>query len=353
MDVIAREPYYGFLASQLAPFLGFLWTTNMNLLHRRRFFQLTAGSAALANISRVAWALDYPTRPVRIIVGFPAGQSADVIARLMGEWLSERLARPFIIENRPGAGTNIATEAVARADPDGYTLLCVSAPNVINTTLYPSLKFNFIKDLEPIGSLVRVPFVLLVNKLLRIKNVQELIAFARANPNKVNYASSGIGSVNHMAGELFKIMAEVEMAHIPYKGMVPAVTDLISGQVHVLFADVSSTAYVNDGKLSALAVTTSKRLDQLPDVPAVSESVPGFEVSGFLGIAAPKETAPEIVAKLNSEINAGLTDIALSARLRSTGSTVFEGTPAAFRQFIAQETDKWGKVIQSRNIKPE
>ena len=325
----------------------------MTSLHRREFLQVTAGTAALASISRVAWGLDYPTRPVRIILGFPAGQSADLVARLIGQWLSERLGRPFIIENRPGAGTNIATEAVAHAEADGHTLLCVSAPNVINTTLYPGLKFNFIQDIQPIGSLVRVPFVLLVNKSLPIKSLPELIAFAKANPDKLSYASSGIGSVNHMAGELFKIMADVEMAHIPYKGMVPAVTDLISGQVQVLFADASSLAYVKDGKLSALAVTISKRLDHLPELPTVSEAVPGFEVSGFLGIAAPKETPLEIVAKLNSEINAGLADPVLSARLRTMGSAVFANTPAAFGDFIAAETGKWSKVIQARNIKPE
>ncbi len=314
---------------------------------RRQFLPLAAGAAALPAMSRVTRALDYPTRPVRILVGFPAGQSADITTRLIGQWLSERLGQPFIVENRPGAATNIATEAVAHAVPDGYTLLCAAAPNAINAALYEGLKFSFIRDIAPIASLVRVPFLLLVNPSFSVQDIPEFIAFAKANPGKLNYASSGIGSVNHMAGELFKVMTGVEMTHVPYKGTVPAVTDLISGQVQVMFADASSIGYVKEGKLRAVAVTTAKRLDELPNVPTVREFVPGFEVSGFLGIAAPQKIPTEIVARLNREINAGLMDTTLSTRLKTMGYTVFSGTPADFSGFIAEETDKWSKVISN------
>ena len=319
---------------------------------RRDFLHLAGAATALSALSGRAWALDYPTRPVRIFVGFPAGQAADITTRLIGQWLSQRLAQPFIIENRPGAATNIATEAVAHAIPDGHALLCVSAPNVINATLYDGLKFNFIQDIAPIGGLVRVPFLLLVNQSISAQNIREFIAFAKANPGKLNFASSGIGSLNHMAGELFKVMADVDMTHVPYKGTVPAVTDLIGGQVQVMFADASSIGFVKEGKLRALGVTTAKRLDELPNVPTVSEFVTGFEVCGFLGIAAPRKTPTEIVAKLNSEINNGLSDSTLSARLKTMGYTVFAGTPAEFSSFIADETDKWGTVIRTRNIRP-
>ena len=323
----------------------------MNLL-RRQFLHLVAGAAVLPAVSQIANAQTYPMRPVRIIVGFPAGQSADITARLMGQWLSERLGQPFIIENRPGAGTNIATETVAHATADGYTLLCAGAPNVINATLYHGLKFNFIQDIAPIASIARVPFVMVVNPSLSPKTVPEFIAYAKANPGKLSMASSGIGTVNHMAGELFKIMTGVQMIHVPYKGTLPAVTDLIGGQVQVMFADVSSIEYVKAGKLRALAVTTATRLDALPNVPTVSESVPGFEVSGFLGFAAPKKTPADIVAKLNNEINAALIDPGLSARLGAMGYTVFAGSSVGFSKFIADETDKWGKVIRAANIKP-
>ena len=323
----------------------------MNLL-RRQFLHLVAGATVLPAISQIANAQTYPMRPVRIIVGFPAGQSADITARLMGQWLSERLGQPFIIENRPGAGTNIATETVAHATPDGYTLLCTGAPNVINATLYHGLKFNFIQDIAPIASIARVPFVMVVNPSLSPKTVPEFIAYAKANPGKLSMASSGIGTVNHMAGELFKIMTGVQMIHVPYKGTVPAVTDLIGGQVQVMFADVSSIEYVKAGKLRALAVTTAARLDALPNIPTVGDSVPGFEVSGFLGFAAPKKTPADIVAKLNNEINAALTDPGLSARLGAMGYTVFAGSSVGFSKFIADETDKWGKVIRAANIKP-
>ena len=248
----------------------------MKLL-RRQFLHLAAGAAVLPAVSRFANAQTYPTRPVRIIVGFPAGQSADITARLIGQWLSERLGQPFIVENRPGAGTNIATEAVTHATPDGYTLLCAGAPVVINAALYHGLKFNFIQDIAPIASIVRVPFVMVVNPSLPAKTVPEFIAYAKANPGKLSMASSGIGTLNHMAGELFKIMTGVQMIHVPYKGTVPAVTDLIGGQVQVMFADVSSIEYVKAGKLRALAVTTATRLNALPNVPAVSESVPGLK----------------------------------------------------------------------------
>jgi tripartite-type tricarboxylate transporter receptor subunit TctC len=322
-------------------------------LPRRQFLHLAAGAALLPAASRIANAQTYPTRPVHIIVGFPAGQSADITARLIGQRLSERLGQPFIIENRPGASTNIATETVALATPDGYTLLCASAPNVINAALYDGLKFNFIQDIAPIASLVRVPFVMVVNPSLPANTVAEFIAYAKANPGKLSMASSGNGSVNHMAGALFKIMTGVEMIHVPYKGTVPAVTDLIGGQVQMMFADASSIEYIRAGKLRALAVTTATRLDALPNVPSVSETVPGFEVSGFLGIAAPKKTPAEIVAKLNNEINSALTDPALDTRLGTMGYTVFAGSSADFSKFIADETDKWSKVIRAANIKPE
>ena len=324
----------------------------MKLL-RRQFLHLAAGAAVLPAVSRIANAQTYPARPVRIIVGFPAGQSADIAAKLIGQWLSERFGQPFIVENRPGAGTNIATETVAHATPDGYTLLCAGAPVVINAALYHELKFNFIQDIAPIASIVRVPFVMVVNPSLSATTVPEFIAYAKANPGKLGMASSGIGTVNHMAGELFKIMTGIQMIHVPYKGTVPAVTDLIGGQVQVMFADVSSIEYVKAGKLRALAVTAAARLDALPNVPTVGESVPGFEVSGFLGIAAPKKTPADIVAKLNNEINAALTDPALNTRLGTMGYTVFAGSSVGFSKFIADETDKWGKVIRAANIKPE
>jgi tripartite-type tricarboxylate transporter receptor subunit TctC len=321
-------------------------------LRRRQFLQLTAGAVALPAMSRFAWALAYPTRPVRIIVGFPAGQAADIAARLIGQWLSEHLGQPFVVENLPGAGTNIATEAVVRANPDGYTLLCVAAPNVINATLYKELKFDFMRDIVPIGSLVRVPFLLVVNPLFPATSVSELIAYAKANPGKLNYASSGLGTLNHMAGELFKIKTGIEMTHVPYKGTAPALTDLISGQVQLMFADASAIEYVKDGKLRALGVTTAERLDQLPNVRTIADTVSGFEVSGFLGLGAPKETPGEVVTKLNDEINTGLADAALRARLKSMGYTAAAGTPSDFRKFLADETEKWGKVIRAGNIKP-
>jgi len=323
----------------------------MASLVRRRFLQLTAGVLALPVMSHVSWALDYPTRPVRIIVGFPPGQAADVVARLIGQRLSEGLGQPFIIDNRPGAGTNIAAEMAAHAIPDGYTLLCTAAPNAINATLYEGLKFDFIRDIAPIGSLVRVPFLLVVNGSFSASSISDLISYAKANPGKLSYASSGIGTVNHMAGELFKIMTGIDITHVPYKGTAPAVTDLMSGQVQLMFADTSALEYIKDGRLRALGVTTANRLDELPDIQAVNESVPGFEVSGFLGIGAPKGTPVEIVAKLNGEINAGLTDATLKTRLKSMGYTIFASTPTEFQKFIADETDKWGKVIRARGIK--
>jgi tripartite-type tricarboxylate transporter receptor subunit TctC len=318
---------------------------------RRRFLQASAAAAVLAASRRSAWALDYPTRPVRILVGFPPGQAADLAVRLIAQRLAERLGQPFIVENRPGAGTNIATEAVVHAAPDGYTLLCAAAPNVINATLY-RLKFDFVRDMAPVGSLVRVPFVLLVNPSLPVRDVSELIAYGKAKPDALSYASSGIGTVNHMAGELFKVMTDIEMTHVPYKGTVPALTDLLGGRVQVMFADMSALEYVTDGKLRALAVTTAARLDQLPDVRTVGETVAGFEVSGFLGIAAPAGISSEIVAKLNGEINSALADRAFRTQLRTMGYREFVGSPAEFRKFIAAETEKWGGVIRARGIKP-
>jgi tripartite-type tricarboxylate transporter receptor subunit TctC len=320
---------------------------------RRHVLRLAASALALPALSRVGWALDYPTRPVRIMVGFPAGQSADIASRLIGQWLGDHLAQPFVVENRPGAGTNIATEAAAHATPDGYTLLCATAPNAINATLYDNLKFNFIQDIAAVASLVRVPFILVVNPTFAVNSTAELIAHAKANPGKLTIASSGIGTLNPMAAELFKIMAGVDMVHVPYKGSVPAMNDLIGGQVQVMFADASGIPLIKAGKLRALGVSPAKRLDSLPDVPTVGDTVPGFDVSGFLGIAAPKKTPDEIVAKLNGEINAGLNDPALRGRLQTLGYTVSTGSAADFAKFITDETDKWGKVIRARNIKPE
>jgi tripartite-type tricarboxylate transporter receptor subunit TctC len=304
--------------------------------------------------SRVAWAQSYPAKPVRIIVGLPAGGSADITARLIGQWLSERLGQQFLIENRPGAGTNVGTEAVARAAPDGYTLLLVLTTNAINATLYEKLNFNFIRDIVPVAGIIRQPLVMLVSPTFPAKTVAEFIAHAKANPGKVNMASAGNGTSGHVTGELFKMMAAINMLHVPYRGGAPALTDLLGGQVQVLFDPVaSSTDYIKAGKLRALGVTSATRLDPFPDIPTVSDTVPGFEASAFSGVGAPRNTPGNIVDKLNKEINVALTDPKIRARLAELGGTVLPGSPADFGKLIADETEKWAKVIRFAGIKAE
>jgi tripartite-type tricarboxylate transporter receptor subunit TctC len=323
-------------------------------LPRRQFLHLAAGAAALPAVLRVARAQAYPTRPVRLIVGFPAGGGADTLARLTAQWLSERLGQQFVIENRPGAGTNIATEAVVHAPADGHTLLLVGLPNATNATLFERLNFNFIRDIAPVAGIARVAFVLLVNPSLPAKTFLEFLAYAKANPAKVNMASSGSGTPSHIAGELFKMMAGVNMLHVPYRGDVPAITDLLGGQVQVYFGTLSgSIEYIRSGKLRALAVTTATRSEMLPDVPTVGEFVPGYEASTWSGVGAPKGTPIEIVDKLNNEINAALANPKFKARLADLGVTTLALTPADFGKLIADETEKWGKVIRALNIKVE
>jgi tripartite-type tricarboxylate transporter receptor subunit TctC len=321
---------------------------------RRQFLHLAAGAAALPAVLRVARAQAYPTRPVRLIVGFPAGGGADTLARLTAQWLSERLGQQFVIENRPGAGTNIATEAVVHAPADGHTLLLVGLPNATNATLFERLNFNFIRDIAPVAGIARVAFVLLVNPSLPAKTFLEFLAYAKANPAKVNMASSGSGTPSHIAGELFKMMAGVNMLHVPYRGDVPAITDLLGGQVQVYFGTLSgSIEYIRSGKLRALAVTTATRSEMLPDVPTIGEFVPGYEASTWSGVGAPKATPAEIVDKLNNEINAALANPKFKARLADLGVTTLALTPADFGKLIADETEKWGKVIRALNIKVE
>jgi tripartite-type tricarboxylate transporter receptor subunit TctC len=321
---------------------------------RRSFLHLAAGAAALPAVSRAAWAQAYPTRPVRLIAPFPAGGVVDVIARVTGRWLSESLGKPFIIENRAGAGGNIGTEAVVNANPDGYTLLEVSVSNAINATLYQGLNFNFIRDIAPVGSTIRVPAVMAVNPSVPAKTVPEFIAYAKANPGKINMASGGNGSSGHVYGELFKMMAGVDMLHVPYRGGGPALTDLIGGQVQVMFSPVpESIEYIRAGKLRPLAATTATRLDVLPDIPVVADFVPSYEASGWQGVGAPKNTPVEIVDRLNKEINAALADPKMNARLADLGGTLLPGSPADFGKVIAADTEKWAKVIKFAGIKPE
>jgi len=322
-------------------------------LPRRKFLYLSA-AAVLPAISRTARAEAYPTRPVRWILGAPPGGALDIVARLMGQWLSERLGQPFVIENRPGAGGNIATEAVVRAQPDGYTLLMVGTAQAVNATLYERLNFNFLRDIAPVARISREPNVVVVTPSLPAMSVPELIAYTKAHPGKVTMASSGNGTSAHMAGELFKIMTGVDVVNVPYRGGSPALTDLIGGQVHFMFATMSSSIeYIRAGKLRALAVTTPTRSDGLPDVPRMSDFVPGYESSTWLGVGAPRNTPTPIVEKLNREINAGVADTKLKGRLAEFGSAPFPGSPAEFSRFIADETEKWSKVIRAANIKAE
>jgi tripartite-type tricarboxylate transporter receptor subunit TctC len=320
---------------------------------RRQLLRLAAGAVGLPAISRIALALDYPTRPVHVIVGYPPGSGPDLEARLIGQWLSERLGQPFIIENRPGAASNIATEAVVRAPTDGYTLLLVASANASNATLYDNLNFNFIRDIAPVVSIMRAPFVMEVNPSLPAKSVPEFIVYAKANPGKINMASSGNGTLPHVAGELFKMMTGIDMVHVPYRGGAPAMVDLISGRVQVGFNVVTeSIGYIKAGKLRALAVTTAARSEVLPDIPTVSEFVPGYEASAWVGIGAPRNTPVEIIEKLNADINAGLADPKLKARFAELGATISGGSPAEFGRFIAGETEKWAKVVKFAGIKP-
>lgn len=323
-------------------------------LARRQFLQLTAGATALPAVSRFAWAQAYPTRPVRIIVPVPPGGALDILARLMGQWLSERLGQPFVIENRAGAGTNIGVEAVVRAPADGYTLLLIPGSVTVNATLYEKLNFNFIRDIVPIAMISSLPLVMEVNPSVPASTVAEFIAYAKSNPGKISMASSGNGTPQHVAGELFKMMTGVDMLHVPYRGGAPALTDLIGGQVQVMFSPLpESIESIKAGKVRALAVTTAARSEALPELPTVADSVPGFEAGTWQGIGAPKNTPAEIVERLNREINAALADPKIKAHLAVLGSVPMPMSPANFEKMIVAETEKWAKVIRAANIKAE
>jgi tripartite-type tricarboxylate transporter receptor subunit TctC len=326
----------------------------MAKLARRQFLQLAAGAAALPLASGIARAQTYPTRPVRIIVGYAAGGGIDLVARLMGQWLSERLGRQFIVENRPGAGSNVGTEAVVKAAPDAYTLLLVAPANAINATLYDTLNYNFIRDMAPVAGIIRMTNVMVVHPSVPAKTVPEFIAHAKANPGKVNFASGGIGGGQHVSGELFKMMAGVDMVHVPYRGGGPAMSDLLGGQVQVLFDNMStSIEHIRSGKLRALAVTSATRSEALPSIPTLAEFVPGYEASAWFGVGAPRNTPAEIVDTLNREINAALTDPKMKERLADLGGTVLLGSPADFGKLIVEETEKWAKVVKFSGAKPD
>ncbi len=321
---------------------------------RRKFLRLAAGAAAVTVVFCTAKAQAYPTRPVRIVVAFAAGGAQDILARLIGQWLSERLGQPFIIESRPGGGGNIGAEAVVRAPADGYTLLFVGPPNAINATLYKKLSYNFIRDIAPVAAISREPNVMVVNPSVPAKTVTEFIAYAKANPGTINMGSSGNGSGPHLSGELFKMMTGLAMIHVPYRGASPALTDLLGGQVQVMFASMpSAIEYIRAGNLRALAVTTAMRSHALPDIPILGDFVPGYEASSVYGVGAPKNTPPEIVDKLNKDINAGLADPQMKMRLAALGGTPLPGSPADFRKLIAEETDKWGKVVKFSGARAE
>ena len=321
---------------------------------RRNFLHLAAGAAALPVVSRTVWGQAYPTRPVRMIVGFAPGGATDIMARLIGQWLSERLGQQFVVENRPGAASNVGTEAVVNAAPDGYTLLVVTSVNAINATLYEKLNFNLIRDVAPVASTHGEPFVMEANPSVPVKTVAEFIAHAKANPGKINMASAGIGSGNHISGELFKMMTGVNLVHVPYRGGGPALVDLLGGQVQVMFATMSSSIeYFRAGKLRALAVTTATRSPVLPDIPTVAEFMPGYESSFWTGVGVPRNTPADMVEKLNKEINVALADPKMRARLADLGGTPLPGSSGDFGKLIADETEKWGKVIKSAGIKPQ
>ena len=319
---------------------------------RRQFLHLAAGAAVLPAVSGIARAEAYPTRPIRLIIGYTPGGSADLTARLMGQWLSERLGQPLVIENRPGGGTNIATEAVVRAPPDGYTLLLAAPANAINATLYGKLNFDFLHDIEPVAGIIRFPNVVVVNPSLPVKSIPELIAYAKANPGKLNMASSGNGSTIHMSGELFKMLTGIDMVHVPYRGGAPALTDLIAGQVHVMFDNIPTCAeHVKSGKLRGLAVTSTTRSAVLPDLPTVADFLPGYEASAWYGFVAPKGTPAEIIDRLNKETNAVLADPAVKARFAELGAILLPGSAADFGKLLADETEKWGKVVKFSGAK--
>jgi tripartite-type tricarboxylate transporter receptor subunit TctC len=323
-------------------------------LPRRHFLHLAAGTVGLPAVSHLAWAQTYPARPVRLIVQVPAGSAPDIIARVMADWLSERLGQQFVIDNRPGASGNIATEAVIRAPADGHSLLLAMSANAINAALYENLRFNFALDAAPVASIGRIPLALEINPSLPTTTVPEFIAYAKANPGKINVASTGNGSPLHVAAELFKMMAGVNLLHVAYRGEPMALTDLISGQVQVMFGVLPSTLpYIRSGQLRALAVTTAKRQEVLPDVPTIDEFLPGYEASGWYGIAAPKDTPPEIIERLNKQVNAGLTDPKTKQRLADLGCLIVGGSPADFGRFTAGEIEKWTKVIRAAGMKAE
>jgi len=323
------------------------------IFQRRRFLQLAAGAAAIGAVPRAAIGQSYPARPVRILVGFSAGQAIDINTRIIAQWLSERLSQQFIVENRPGGGGNLGTEAVVRAAPDGYTLLAVGSNNMINATLYEKLNFNFIRDIAPVASVTRVYQVMEVSPSFPAKTVPEFIAYAKSNPGNVSFASAGSGSVAHVAGELFKMMTGVNMLHVPYRGAVPALTDLLGGQIHVMFDNMpSSIEHIRAGRLRPLAVSATTRLDELPDIPTVDDFVPGFETSAWGGVGAPRDTPTEIIDILNRTINAALADPKLKARFADLGGKVLPLSPAEYGKRIAEETEKWARVIKFAGIKP-
>jgi tripartite-type tricarboxylate transporter receptor subunit TctC len=322
-------------------------------LPRRRFLNLAAGAAALPMLAPGARAQSYPSRPVRIIVGFPPGGAADITARLIAQWLSERLGQPLVVENRPGAGTNIATEAVAKAAPDGATLLLISVANTVNASLYDKLNFDFMRDIAPVAGLIRGPLVMELNPSVPAHTIPEFIAYAKTNPGKINMGSAGNGTPGHMAGELFKMSTGLDLVHVPYRGAAPALTDLLAGQVQLLFDNLpTSLEYIRAGKVRALAVTTAARSQALPELPTVSEFVPGYEVSSWFAIGAPKNTPAEIVDKLNGEIDAGLADPNIKARVADMSSVPLPLTPAALGRLIAEETEKWAKVVKFSGVRP-
>ena len=323
-------------------------------IRRRRFLRLTAGAAAFPLTLRLAEAQTYPSRPVRLLVGFAAGSTTDIVARLIGQWLSERLGQQFIVENRPGAASNIATEAVVKATADGYTLLMVAPVAAINATLYEKLNFNFLRDMAPVAGVVRVPNVLEVNPALPVKTVPELIDLAKANPGTLSFASAGVGTASHLAGEMFKARTGLDLIHVAYRGDGPAMTDLIGGQVQVGFATmIASIGHIRSGRLRPLAVTTAIRSEVLPELPTVADFVPGYEASSWFGVPAPKDTPAAVIERLNAEINAGLADAKIKARLADMSGMLLTGSAADFSRLIADETEKWGKVIRAANIKAE